>query len=716
MLAAYRKLADAGHLVRLLPRVVEQAMAEEDRTRLRFERVRLLVDPLGRRDEAIDPLAELVTDEPNLTEAATLLADLFEQSGRKDDLRDLLARQIDAAKDRQDPKQVEALSLRRAALVEADDPDEARATLFSALDWTPESKTVLERLVRLLQEAGIERERLEVKERLLALASPEDAERDALELAELRIAEGSPEAAERALEIGYRRAPTSRVLHDRLETAYRAADATGKLADLIAIEAGGLPDPAARVARLREAAELYAKVPDLARVAATLAEAFTHAKADVRLATELAAAQVRAKDLPAASATLALALELAKDNRRQQAELMLERASVLVDLEDDATAVTNLVAVAQLGIAEVAHSLDLALERARARAEARGDVPLERTLRIELSTARAEAGELDPARTLLTELLRREPKDREAIRVLARIEERAERWEAAAVAYRRLIPLEEGDLAVDTALRLADACEKAGRLADARGALERARTAAPQDEALRLRLVRLYEAVGAFRELGEMCRVEALEAPDDASRFVLLKRAGAYLLQDTAATDEAIDSLARAHKIVPGDVECTLLLADAYTLAGRTGEAHGLISIEITARAGKRSPELASLYHRLARVAHVAGDRAGEQRALTSGLEADGQNGFVASELASLALQVGDMDAAIRALRCITLLKDPSTSNIPKGLAFQYLGEIAHRQGDARRAVLLLRRALDEDPSLEAARTLVEQLRAAGVH
>jgi tetratricopeptide (TPR) repeat protein len=715
MLAAYRKLGDAAHLVDLLPRAVEHATTEEDRTRLRFERVRLLVDPLGRRDEAIDPLAELVTDEPNFPEAASLLADLYEKSGRKDDLRDLLGRQIDAAKDRQDSKLVEALCLRRAALIEADDPDEARATLFSALDWTPESRPVLEQLVRLLQQAGLERERLDARERLLALASADEAEHDALELAELRTAEGNAEAAERALEIGYRRNPASRVLHDKLEAAYRSAEAHAKLAELVAIEAGGLPDPAARVARLREAAELFAKVGDVSRVASTLAEAFTHAKTDLKLATELAAAQIRAKDLPGASATLALAVELAKDDRRKQAELLLERANVRTDLGEDEAVVADLITVARLGVADVAHSLAMALERARARAEARGEMPLERSLRIELATLHAEVGEFDPARTLLTELLRREPRDRESIRLLARVEERAERWDAAAVAYRRLIPLEEGDLAIDTALRLADACEHAGRLADARGALESARTSAPHDEALRLRLVRLYEAIGAFRELGEMSLAEALEAPDEDSRFVLLKRAGACLMQDPAATGEAIHTLVNAHRLVPADVECTLLLADAYTLAGRTGEAHGLISIEITARAGKRSPELASLYHRLARVAHVAGDRAEEQRALTAGLEADGQNGFIAAELASMALEVGDMDAAIRALRCITLLKDPSTSNIPKGLAFQYLGEIAHRQGDAKRAILLLRRALDEDPSLDAAKALVGQLRAAGI-
>jgi tetratricopeptide (TPR) repeat protein len=715
MLATYRTMADARSLVRLLARVAEQASSDEERTRLRFERVRLMVDSLGEGEDAIAPLSDLVADDPNFAEAALLLADLLEKSGNTDDLRELLARQIDAAKDRQDAKVVEALSLRRAKLLETDDADEARATLYSALDWTPESLPVLRHLERLLEGEGMAEERLDVKERILPLVPAADAEAAALALAELRIAEGNADAAERALEVGFRVNPASRVLRDRLETTYREADATSKLADLYAIEAQTLVDPAARVARLREVAALYTNIPDARRAADTLAQAFALAKHDLALASDLAAALAAANDLPAAIATFDTALEGVTDDASQRAALLLERANLRVALDDDQGAAADLIAVARLGVINVSQALGVELERVRARADARGDAAVERTMRLELATVRAEAGDLDAARPLVSELLRREPKDREALRLIARIEERAERWDAATVAYRRLIPLEEGDLAVDTALRLADACERAGRLGDARGALERARTSAPQDQALRLRLERLYESVGAFRELAEMSLQDAREASDDATRCEHLKRAGSLLLQDGTDPDAAIDTLANAHALGSSDVECSLLLADAYTVAGRTDEAREIIAAQVTARAGRRSPELASLYHRLARIANASGDRAGELGALTSGLEADAQNGFVAAELASLALEMGDVDIATRALRSITLLKDPSTSHLPRGLAYQYLGEIARQQGDAKRAMLLLKRALEDDPSLDAARSLIEELRAQGL-
>ncbi len=714
LLAAYRTLGDAARLVRLLPRVIDQTNGDEERSRLRLERVRLLVDPLNEQDDAIAQLADLVMDDPNHAEAAALLADLFEKSGRKDDLRELLGRQIDAAKDRQDPVQVEALSLRRAALVEAEDPDEARATLYSALDWAPESKVVLGHLARLLADPGMESERLEIRERLLKVADGAGAEREALELGELRVAEGNQEGAERAWEIGYRINPASNALKARLEAAYRAANAVDKLADLKAIEARGLADPVARVARLLEVAQLYTELGDHARAASALSDAFAIATTDIDVATQLVAAHVNAGDLAAAVEVVSKAIEMVKDDASQRANLLLERANLRVALDEDAGAATDLAVVARLGVPQVGQALDVEIERVRARAEARGDAPIERAMRLELAAVRAEAGDLDGGRPLLTELLRREPKDREALRLLARIEERAERWDAVTVAYRRLIPLEEGDLAVDTALRLADACERAGRLADARGALERTRTAAPNDQALRLRLERLYESVGAYRELAEMSFGDAREAVDDEARCLHLKRAGALLLQDGTDTDAAIEALVDAHALSPGDLEGTLLLADAYTVAGKTDEAQALITGQIAARAGRRSPELASLYHRLARVAHVVGDGPAELSALTSALDSDAQNGFVAAELASLALELGDIDVATRALRAITLLKDVSSSHIPKALAYQYLGEIARQQGDAKRAMLLLKRAVEEDPSLEDAKRLIDELRASG--
>jgi tetratricopeptide (TPR) repeat protein len=88
----------------------------------------------------------------------------------------------------------------------------------------------------------------------------------------------------------------------------------------------------------------------------------------------------------------------------------------------------------------------------------------------------------------------------------------------------------------------------------------------------------------------------------------------------------------------------------------------------------------------------------------------DPQNGQVASELAEVAMQLGNLEVATRALRAITMLKSPAP--ISKALAYQYLGEIASHQGDRKRALLLLKRAIDDDPSLSTARALYDALQA----
>ena len=60
---------------------------------------------------------------------------------------------------------------------------------------------------------------------------------------------------------------------------------------------------------------------------------------------------------------------------------------------------------------------------------------------------------------------------------------------------------------------------------------------------------------------------------------------------------------------------------------------------------------------------------------------------------------------ANRALRAVTLLKTPGA--LSKALAYQYMGEIARVQGDPKRALTLVKRALMEDPSLEGAKALL---------
>jgi len=390
--------------------------------------------------------------------------------------------------------------------------------------------------------------------------------------------------------------------------------------------------------------------------------------------------------------------------------LLTRRASLRVEVADDEGALSDIDEASSLGGDDIAPRMVSELEKLRVRASDRGDSSAERALRLRLASMLTKGGNAEAGRAELADLIKRDPKDREALHALARIDERAERWDAVTATYRKLVALEEGNAVVETALKLADACERAGRLPDARGALERARLAAPQDDTLRDRLIHLYEQTGAYKELAEMSLSDAQEAKDVAGRFAHLVRAGALFVQHSTDPAVAIAALEEAHALRPADMECIVLLADAFTVAGRTADAVELVNLAIASHKGKRSRELAALYHRLARAAHATGDRANELAWLASALDMDAQNGFVAAELAAIALEQRQLDLATRALRAITLLKDPASLPMPKAVAYEQLGLIAREQGDTKRAALLLKRAIDEDPTLASARALLEAL------
>ena len=214
--------------------------------------------------------------------------------------------------------------------------------------------------------------------------------------------------------------------------------------------------------------------------------------------------------------------------------------------------------------------------------------------------------------------------------------------------------------------------------------------------------------MGAWRELAELVLEDARASSDVADRFPLLLRAGTLMLERASDPRAGIEALEEARALRPTDPECVALLADAYTLSGRPEDAAALLEPVLAPHKGRRVRELAPLYWRSARVARYAGNTADEVRALFHALECDAQNGTVCADVALRAIDLEQLELASRALRAITLLKTPGPMS--KAVAYQHMGEIARKQGDAKRALMLLNRALAEDPSLEGARAMVEAI------
>jgi tetratricopeptide (TPR) repeat protein len=706
----YRRQDESAKLADLLGSVAEFVDDVGERGRLRLERVRIR-QRLGVSDaDNATLLREILDEDPSQVEAAHMLSEILDRAGSHDELASLLARQIEVAKDRGDHPSIVSLSLRLGALCERSDRMEARNVYYTALDWDPKNRALLDSLLRLLEDVDLPGERTEILERRLELEQGPAAEPMALELWAARMEAGDERAAEVALALGYRLFPRSTTLRHRLEDLYRQRNDLRSLAELFETDAGAREDAGERVSRLREAAAIWCKeLREATRAARALGLARGSAPNDRTLLREHIDMLVEAGDHASALRELDRAIETPElDGPLQASSWLALRASVRGASGDEAGALDDLEASFSIEPETHAENLAAALERARAAAERDGDLVTVRAIQLRRAHVLPFAGDAEGARALLGALLALDSGDREALRTLASLESALERWEPAAIAWERLVDLEKEDAAVDAALSFAEACDRAGRPGDARGVLERVLLEARTPNAIRPRLERIYEATGAWRELAILALADARASADPAERAARLLRGGWLFLMRAGDPGGAIEPIEEALALRPGDLDGVALLADAYIGVGRARDAVSRLERVIVPYRGRRARELAAIHLRMAHAVHELGDAESESRSLGHALECDSQNGDIVSEVALRSIEIGQLDLATRALRAVTLLK--TVAPISRGLAYQYLGEIARRQGEPRRALALLRRALTEDPALDGARAVIEAI------
>lgn len=693
LLAALRKSGDAGRIERALGTAIDAAYDLAERSSLRVERARQLVG-LGRPDDAATALAQTLDEEPEHPVAASLLADLYAERGRDDELADLLERQLDLARDHQDAAMVLRLALRLGALLAPRSPGRAADVYRAALAWAPESREVLRGLVGSLAED--DGERADRLEQLLVVEDGEDAVRTALALADQRTAQGDADGAERAIALGARKKPGDPRLVARLRAIAerRLEESQGD---------GGVPI-------LRRVASLFAELGDRARAVEVLAAARARAPEDGEVLRDLARLWLSAGDAERVHTELAavpggiepaLAAELAR---------LRSEACAALGLFDEAIAELDRAA----GAGDAAASAELVpmLERARRAAAATGDADGERRATLRLASEATARGEAAKSTDVLARWIERAPEDEAALRAKLAADEALGDDEAAATGLARLATIGEAAARVDAAVRFADVVTKLGRPADARPVLEAVADEAPEAAPARARLRALYRALGAHRELASLLVAEAKRATDDAARFEALREAGRIRLIDLGEPTPAIGPLSDARALRPSDAELGLLLADAYIGARFFDEASQLLSEAIEKHGGRRTRELAVLQHHMAVLARAAGDEKTRVAWLGAALETFPQSGEIAAELAEAAMATGELELALKGLRIVALQKGPCPMS--RAMAFVHQGTIAKRQGDAKKALFFARKAESEDPALAEAKALVADLLAGG--
>jgi Flp pilus assembly protein TadD len=137
----------------------------------------------------------------------------------------------------------------------------------------------------------------------------------------------------------------------------------------------------------------------------------------------------------------------------------------------------------------------------------------------------------------------------------------------------------------------------------------------------------------------------------------------------------------------------------------------------VAAHKGRRSKTLAAVLRRIARLDVAEGDRPAALVALSRAFDNEPQSAPLAMELGALAVELEDHELATRAFRAVTLMK--TTTGTPegattalRGVAYYHLGRMAFIQGDRRKARLMIDKAIVDDPGLDAARALLEQLKS----
>jgi tetratricopeptide (TPR) repeat protein len=190
-----------------------------------------------------------------------------------------------------------------------------------------------------------------------------------------------------------------------------------------------------------------------------------------------------------------------------------------------------------------------------------------------------------------------------------------------------------------------------------------------------------------------------------------MRRIGQLLL-DAGDSEAALQWLIRASQLRPDDIPTVLFIADAHITGQRFQEAQDMLETSMEAFRQRRSPELAMLRQRMAKLADAAGDQEARLEWLNAAMDADMNNGVALADLAILAQELGAFDIALKALRGITLLK--TDCPMSRAEAFYRQAVIVAQKGERKRAVLWAKKAKAEDASLPGVDELLESLGQTG--
>jgi tetratricopeptide (TPR) repeat protein len=306
------------------------------------------------------------------------------------------------------------------------------------------------------------------------------------------------------------------------------------------------------------------------------------------------------------------------------------------------------------------------------------------------------------------------PDDADNLAALARLYKALGRHKDAVEALETIGRSLAGEAAVANALEVAELAE--GPLADdavAEAALRRALSLAPGHAAARTKLRALFDKTKNHAGRAELLAEDAEAEADKTKKLALYKEIADLYSKQLNDAGRAAQYFEKAVALDPEDRNSLLPLCDLYIAAGRSGDAVPVLEKIIASFGTRRSKDVATYHHRLGQALEGMGKTAEALAAYDSAFKIDLTSVPILRDLGRLCYSSGDWDRAQKTFRALLLQKLDATSGITKGDVYFYLGDITAKQGDPKKAISMLDRALVEQPGHPQAAALLAQLKSA---
>ena len=687
--------------------VISLDPTQSDLETLYVEQARIKLK-LGKDDAAIAILKQAIKDSVSNIEAVKLYEAVLQRPGNEESLADHLRIRFQDILESGDEAVIESEGLRIGGLYQPSNVDEARQIYSRALEKCPESEDLLKAVISNLPEDTDVEVRADYGERLLHVVSEDDLWDLASELVEIRRLLDDREAVKNSLEIAFERCPSDLRVIEALESHLADDESWDALLNLKLHFAEANPSSKTIVSqKLIEAAQIASlHLGDPAKGEEILSNA--HSKDSENLDVLIALSDVLAQNnkVEDASEVLNQAIPLCTDEA-QTHSLKLAHSNLKSLCGQHDVALLELKELKEHNPELTLPTLLLALKRKQKWANEQYIEDIERHCAFEILALYEENDSHNESRDLLTEWLEEHPDDLEALIKLKEIEITTKNWERVILVCEQLCHSLNGEAQLETAIQLANAAAAIEKPELALVGLKETYAKQPEDDYIRGLLRSHYSKEHADRELAEILLKDAEFATSSNAKYDNLRNAADIFMNRLSDPTAALEPANQAKEIKPNDHDTLIMLADLLIVSGKLDEAIDMLTPAIAAQK-RRTPDLATLQYRMAKVSEAQQDPEARLEWLKKAFSVDRRNGYIAADLAKLATEMEDYDLALRPLRAISMMNNPEP--LSKSQALLWEAKIEHVKGNTNKALLWTKKALREEPDFAEAQEFLEEL------